>query len=134
MNVSKLAELITLRIRADGPISFDSLEERATKKGIDLDLFYQAMEIVNRKKIIEIVGKNYREKIKKKTGFEHVTWMRDNYPPMIPGVNDASHPAFADTDFSYMFMTPDEAKEYRVMLKGGYGSRRKNSKGYTRSS
>lgn len=122
MTSTKLADLITLRIRADGPISFDSLEERATSKGIDLDLFYAAMEIVNKKRIIEIVGKNYREKIKKKTGFEHVSWVTDNYPRMVPGVDDASHPIFDDVDYSYLFMTPDEAKEYKIQLKGGWSS------------
>jgi len=125
-----LANSIFKRIYVDGPFTFDQLEERALKKGINIDDFYAAMEIVNKNRKLTISGKTYKRKVVKKPTFgSHLTWLRENYPPLIHGVNDASHPVFDGIDYSWLFMTPDEAKEYRVMLKGGYGgnSRRKNT-------
>lgn len=120
MDKIKLSELIALRIRVDGPLTFADLEAKAVDKGIALELFYSAMEMVNKRKDLHITGTTYKKKEQVVPTFNsHLEWTRKNYPPMIPGVNDANHEIFAGIDLSFLFMTPDEAKEYRLLLKGG---------------
>lgn len=123
MTREELADLIFRRIYCDGPLTFDELEARALEKGIDIDLFYAAMEIVQRHRKLRVQGKKYMKRVNR----TYEPPKRPDYPPMIPGVNDASHPIFADIDYSWMFLTPDEIKEYKLLLKGGYAGR-KNSK------
>lgn len=127
MTKQSLAESIFKRIYVDGPFTFDELEARALEKGVDIDLFYEAMEIVQRHRKLRVTGKKYEKRVNRPDPISHTTWIRNNYPPMIPGVNDASHPIFDDVDFSYLFLTPAEMKEYKLSLKGGYAGR-KNTK------
>lgn len=128
MKIKKLADAIFKRIYVDGPFTLDQLEERAKEKNIPINDFYAAMEIVQRHRKLQVSGKTYKKRVNKKQEFQsHLAWVKNNYPRMIPGVDDASHPIFDDVDFSYLFMTPDEAKEYRLSLKSGYAGR-KNTK------
>lgn len=116
MNKEQLADVIFKRIYVDGPFTFDQLEERALGKGIDIDLFYEAMEIVQRHRKLQVSGKTYKKRVTREHKAIARTW---DYPPMIPGVNDASHPVFDGIDYSWMFLTPSEMKEYKLSLKGG---------------
>lgn len=130
MTIPELADNIFKRIYVDGPFTFDQLEARAIEKGIDIDDFYAAMEIVQRHRKLRVTGKKYEKRVNRPDPVSHTTWIRQHYPPMETGVNDASHPVFDGIDYSYLFMTPDEAKEYKLSLKGGYAGR-KNSNPYS---
>lgn len=135
----ELADLICKTIIKKGGLTLDEIEERCAKRNLDMDLVYEAMELVSKRPKITTSGKRYVEKVVKKYDpHAGTTWIKDNYPKMIPGVNDASHPVFDGIDYSWMFLTPAEMKEYKLSLKGGYGgikyganSRRKNTNRYS---
>lgn len=134
MDVETLADLIFRRVYSDGPFTFTELEERSKEKGIDIDLFYAAMEIVNKNRKLAISGQTYKRRApKKENPISHTTWVRENYPEMIPGVNDASHEAFSEIDFSFLFLTPEEAKIYKEQMKYGHvNPRRKDPARYSK--
>ena len=110
---SELADLICKTIIKSGGLTLDEIEARCAKREIPIELVYEAMELVSKRPKIITSGKKYIEKVVKKAD----PFYRPPYPPMIKGVNDGSG---IEADFSYMFLTPDEMKEYRINLKGGY--------------
>lgn len=129
MNLKTLASNIANRIIADGPFTFDQLEERAISKGLDLDTFYEAMELVNKNRRLKISGKKYSRRVVKSEPGSHLTWLRVNYPDVIPGVNDASHPIFDEVDYSWMFLPPDDIREYKYNKRNVYARRKNTTRG-----
>jgi len=118
---TELADLICKTIIRNGGLTLDEIEERCAKRDIPIELVYEAMELVSKRPKIVTSGKKYIEKVVKK----HDPFYRVPYPPMTPE-NDGSG---IEADFSYLFLTPDEMKDYKIQLKGGYGNtRRKNTK------
>lgn len=110
-------ELIITRILNRGMVTLSELEDRATQRGLSLSDLYTALDKVHRDKRVKRgvrQGEVYYEVSKPKTAFDHLTWVRNNYPPM-DSTNDGSG---IDVDFSYLFLSPEEAVEYRAMIKG----------------
>lgn len=113
MKKEELADLIFRRIYVDGPFTFDELEARAIEKGIDIDLFYAAMEIVNRHRKLKVTGKKYAKRVPRAMeATSHTTWVRDNYPAADPMMG--IHAIFVDYDTTcscQLTATGDELKE-----------------------
>jgi hypothetical protein len=118
MTKTSLSNLIITRILRDGNVTLTQLEHRATERGVLLSDLYQALDTVHRDKRIRRGvkgGEVYYEVAKAKpTAISHTQWVTQNYPPMTAD-NDGSG---IDADFSYLFLTPDEAKEYKANAKG----------------
>lgn len=134
MTKQSLAESIFKRIYVDGPFTFDELEARAIEKGLDIDLFYEAMEIVGRHRKLQVSGKTYKKRVNRQQEFQsHLTWINENYPRPEKCEHGIEYTGckhcmpFPEIDFSYLFLTPSQMKEYKLSLKGGYAGR-KNSK------
>lgn len=118
---TKLADLICKKILLTGEMSFEDIEARAIEKGIDLDTLDQALELVHKRPKIEAVelaaGTIYRKrKIVKSSPFAATEWINKNYPKMTPE-NDGHG---IEADYSYLFLSPEEMKEYKIQLKGGW--------------
>jgi hypothetical protein len=116
--------------KAEGDVTYTSLQERAIEKGIELDVLDRALEHLHRfKKVKQRVKGDeiiYRPRLKKvvKDPFAVASWVRDNYPYPTPcaakgctGICDACMP-FPEWDLSWMFLTPDEMAEYKAQAKG----------------
>jgi len=119
MKPKDLAIAIYKKICKEGNQTYSDLEARAVKRGLSLDLLDQALEIVHKSSKITVTGTTYKLRVAK---IEPTGVIRDyHYPVMIEGVNDASHPIFERFNIDHLFLTPDEMKEYKIQLKGGYG-------------
>ena len=118
----KLAAKIGVYIAKNAPVSYSELATRANGHEVDPGIFLNAMAIIHRSKVIEAKNSKddivyvVKKKVEKGPG-SHLTWVRNNYPAMTKE-NSADHPAFADLDFSHLFMTPEEAEKFKAELKG----------------
>ena len=117
VNTKELADLICKTIIKNGGLTLDEIEARCAKRDLPIDLVYEAMELVSKRPKITTSGKKYIEKIVKK----HDPFYRPSYPPMTPETDGSG----IEADFSYLFLTPAEMRDYRVSLKGGYGNPRR---------
>ena len=113
-----LSKLIITRILRDGHVTLTQLEHRATERGVLLSDLYSALDAVHRDKRIKRGvrgGEVYYEPAPPpKAPIDHLSWLRTNYPPMTPE-NDGSG---IEIDLSFLFMSPEEAKEYKAAAKG----------------
>lgn len=113
-----LSKLIVTRILRDGHVTLTQLEHRATERGVLLSDLYAALDSVHRDKRIKRGvrgGEVYYEPAPApRAPVDYLKWVRDNYPPMTPE-NDGSG---IDIDLSFLFMSPEEAKEYKAAAKG----------------
>jgi len=105
---------------AKGELNIDAIDVRARAHGIDMRLLDQALAILHRNKHIATTTKKgtiwYSIKVAPtpKAPGSHLTWVRHNYPPMTKE-NDGSG---IEADYSYMFLSPEEADKYRAELTG----------------
>jgi hypothetical protein len=120
-----LAVKILKRIEeAEDYVSYSSLQERAEEIGINLDLLDSALEKLQKRKKVKMRVKGddilYKAKPRAvpKDPFATSSWARDNYPwPGQNGIPEFVMP-FPEWDLSWIFLTPDEMKEYRAKAKG----------------
>jgi DNA-binding transcriptional ArsR family regulator len=120
-----LAVKILKRIEeAEDYVSYSSLQERAEEIGVSLDLLDNALEKLQKRKKVKMRVKGddilYKAKprAKLKDPFAVSTWLRDNYPyPGKNGIPEFVMP-FPEIDMSYIFLTPDEMKQYKANAKG----------------
>ncbi len=114
-----LKERIIAYILAHHPITYDRLEEVTMGKGFNQLQIMDAMEQVHRdKRVTQTTHGNtiqYRPYIAPpvKEHFKSTI----PYPPMDE-TNNADHPAFADLDYRYLFLTPEELDKYKAEVKG----------------
>lgn len=97
----------------------DTVLEVATAKGFTEVDVLTALDSVHRDKRISYTADAsgvvlYKLAAAKKDPTDHLKWVRDNYPPM-DSTNDGSG---IEADYSFLFMSPDEAKEYKAAVKG----------------
>ena len=125
------AKKILKRIEeSEGDVSYTSLQERAIEKDISLDVLDAALEHLHRfKKVKQRVKGDeimYRAKPRAvpKDPFAVSTWMRENYPWPKPcgaegctGLCKKCEP-FPEMDLSFIFLKPQEMKEYKARAKG----------------
>ena len=126
----KLAAKVARYIEKQGkPVTYEELEQRAQSKGIDSGLFETAVTFLHKRKRVEYKAKGdtivytVKAEPKPKEPGSHLTWVRNNYKYMDE-TNNANHPAFNELDFSYLFLTPEEMKQFKIEQKGGYAARR----------
>jgi len=105
------------------------LEGVVLSKGFTLNELYQALDTVHKDKRIDYKANasgeiTYRPAIAKtpKAG-THLAWLRDNYVRMDE-TNNADHPAFADLNFSFLFLSPEEVKQFKIDQRGGFNAKR----------
>ena len=84
-----------------------------------LDELFTALETVHRDKRITNTANasgeiTYRVASKKKSATPGTDWLRDHYPKM-DSTNDGSG---LEADYSYLFLTPDELKQYKADARG----------------
>ena len=115
----ELKERITAYIIKTAPVTMDTVIEVAIAKGFTQAEVLTALDAVHRDKRISYTANAsgvvlYKLASAKKGPTDHLRWVRDNYPPM-DSTNDGSG---IDIDLSHLFMSPDEAKEYKAAAKG----------------
>jgi hypothetical protein len=119
------AKKILIRIEeAEGDVTYTSLQERAIEKDISLDVLDAALQHLHRFKKVKqrVKGDEIIYKAKPravlKDPFATSTWVRDNYPyPGKNGVPEFVMP-FPEMDLSFIFLKPQEMKEYKARAKG----------------
>lgn len=115
----KIAQYITREChgKPEYSVSYAEIEQRAASHGIEAVPLAHAMQVLHKSTAIKVTQAGgdlyYRPApAKKESGVAtHLTWVRDNYPEMDSS-NDASHEAFSELDFSWMFLPPEEIEEY----------------------
>lgn len=118
-------QLIITRILKRGVVTLSELEARATERGLSLSELYAALEHVHKdNRIQQTVNSKgevtYKPATAKATpSTSHLTWVRHNYPPM-DNTNDGSG---LEADYSYLFLSPAEMKEYKEAQRGGVYNR-----------
>jgi len=116
-NATELSKKMLLYI--DKEVTYTQLEARAVSKGINLHILDQALTILHK---VKSVNKRVKagdivyspSKVKKFTFGSHLTWVRNNYPPM----NDSNNGSGIEMDFSYLFLTPEELEKYKAEVTG----------------
>ena len=127
-------------------LSYTTLLDRAGQLGIEQNIFDAAIERLQKTKRVTVKVKGdeiyYKalEKPKPKAFDSHLQWLKENYPYPTPcsatdchGLCVACMP-FPEIDMSYLFMTPDEMKEYKAQMKGLPVHMLKHYKGHDYSS
>lgn len=118
-----LARKIATRITTDAPITYSTLEARAVEKGIDPNLFQQAMAIIHRSKLIECKTQGdeivYTIKVvKEPVKLSGAEWVTKHYPwPGQNGIPVFEMP-FPEIDMSHLFLTGEELEKYKCEAKG----------------
>ena len=123
-----IAEAIISRILTDQSVTLTQLEQRATERAVSLSDLYVALDKVHRDKRIKRgvrQGEVYYEPAPPpKTPTDHLTWLRQNYPPM-DSTNDGSGIDLGD--LSWMFLkTKEERDAFKTEMSGkpvGYNKR-----------
>jgi hypothetical protein len=107
-----LHEKIVQYIRAHEPVTWEQLQERATMRGIDPRVFLDAMDKVNTHRDIharELTGgMTYSIRVIRPYKPRYEVDTPPPAPPLIEGINDASHPIFDGMDYSHLFLTPKQ--------------------------
>lgn len=115
----ELKERIIAYILSHHPITYDRLEEVAMGKGFNQLQIMQAMEAVHRdKRVVQTTTGDtiqYRPYVVPPVKQHFVSTVP--YPHM-DDTNNAEHPIFADLDYSYLFLTPEELDKYKAEAKG----------------
>jgi len=109
-------------IQTAGTITYDQLAARAVKRGMSLDELDELMAKVQKDKRVKSVVKNgvinytwtTPKPVAPRTPHSHLTWLRQNYPRMTPETDGSG----IEADYSYMFLTPEEKKQYDADCKG----------------
>lgn len=128
MNPKDLSNKIIAAILSTDPskqVTYDMLIDRYSSRVESRGILDNAIVLVHKSKLItvrELKGVLiYSAKIKKQyITPDHVTWCKNNYP--YP--KDFVMP-FPEWDVSYIFLNPDELKEYKEAAKGGRVYKRK---------
>lgn len=110
---------IIVAIEQAKTLTYSELEARANKRGISLDELDELLIKVGKDKNIKssvVKGEiTYKwSPPKPVTAVSHVRWISDNYPKM-DSTNDGSG---IDADYSYLFLSPEELKQYKADVKG----------------
>ena len=123
-------------IENNSPILYSEIETKAAKHGLVGNELDELMYVVQKDKRVisttkgdDIIYKWVTPVVK--SPHSHLTWVRKNYPRMTPE-NDGSG---LEADYSYLFLSPEEMKQYRAdakgmplyMLKSKYGKGRKQN-------
>ena len=110
---------ILAAIQQSNTLTYSQLSERATKRGLSLDELDEYLIRVMKDKNVKSTVRG--EEIvytwsppKPRTAISHLQWKNDNYPVMDSS-NDGSG---IEADYSYMFLTPEELKQYKADAKG----------------
>jgi hypothetical protein len=119
-----LTEKLVLHIDAEKTTTFDKLEARARKHGIAMSVFDRAIEKLHKlpqiKRTVKLGTVHYELQAVKPKASPILSgeWLKQHYPwPGKNGVPDFVMP-FKDWNLSYLFMTPEEAEEYKAEMKG----------------
>lgn len=123
-NYLLLAEKLVLHIDVEKTTTFDKLEARALKHGINMAVFDRAIEKLHKlpqiKRTVKLGTVHYElQAVKAKAGpMLSGEWLAQNYPwPGKNGVPEFVMP-WPEWDLSYLFMKPDEAEKYKAEMKG----------------
>ena len=113
--VRTLAAKIATYIIKEGEATYSALLTRAQSKGIDETLFQEAMTYIHRKeKRIAATSTTdgeiiYKVSIPKGTP----TWALAQPPyPIMDETNNCKHEVFEGIDLGWMFMKPEDARDY----------------------
>jgi hypothetical protein len=111
--------LVTYITKCNGLVSLQKLVSVATGAGFSEDQVLAAIERIGKKLKSTVRGNEvyYQVAPTPKAPTDHLKWVRDNYVRMTPETS-ADHPAFADLDYSFLFLKPDELLEYKAQAKG----------------
>ena len=95
------------------------LEGLVVSKGYTLDQLFSALEHVHKDKRITNTANasgeiTYRVAARKVSVQPGLDWIRNNYPPMDSTNNGSG----LEADYSYLFLSPDEMKQYKADAKG----------------
>lgn len=118
--------LIITRILNRGVVTLSELEARSKERGLSLSDLYAALDIVHRDKRIKQTTKGneivYTPTVARvvKDPTPHLSWLRANYPAM----DETNNGSGIETDFSYLFLSPDELAEYKAAAKGIWQTRK----------
>jgi len=115
---------IILAIKQSGTITYSELAKRAEGRGVSLDQLDEWLTKVMKDKNVRSTVKGdeiiYRWSPPKpqpiKSFFSHLTHLRANYPVMDE-TNDGHG---IEADYSYLFISPAEMKQFKIDQKGGY--------------
>jgi len=104
---------------SNGLVSLEKLLSVTSAKGFLEDQVLQALERIGKRLKSTVRGGvvYYQVAPAPKAPTDHLKWVRDNYVRMTPETS-ADHPAFADLDYSFLFLKPDELLEYKAQAKG----------------
>lgn len=117
--MSELSERIIAYILAHHPITYERIEEVALGKGFTQLAVMGAMELVHRDKRVEQTTKGDTIQYRPYVAPPPKEHFKSTIPyPVMDETNNADHPAFADLDYSYLFLTPEELDKYKAELKG----------------
>lgn len=113
-----LTQRLTKYILSHPNVTLDGLVKIATSKGFTEGEVYAALDTVHRDKRITQSTKGgevvYRPAVAKASSpTPHLDWLRHNYP-----YPDNFIMPFPEIDYSWIVMSPDEAKEYKAAAKG----------------
>lgn len=114
----ELSERIIAYIEKHHPLALTTLEGVVVSKGFTLEELYAALTKVHKdKRVLQSTRGNevyYTiAPVITKQPSSHLTFVRNNYPPMTPD-NDGSS---IEADFSYLFLTPEQLVEYKAAAK-----------------
>lgn len=117
--MNTLRDRIIRRIVAQHPVTYEKLKSLVLGIGHTEIEFMEALESVHRdKRVVQTtVGDTiqYRPYVAPLVK-EH--FVRSVPYPSMDDTNNADHPAFADLDYSYLFLTPEELDKYRAEVNG----------------
>lgn len=115
----ELKDRITKYIIKNAPVLMTDLVRVATSKGYTESETLSVLTGIDRDKRIKVTTKGDDivyglASAKVSTVPTHVTWLTANYPWPPPEWTEA----FPEIDMSHIFMTRDEAKEYKAQASG----------------
>lgn len=113
-----LSERIIKYIENHHPISYTSIVNVAAGKGFSESQVLQALDTVGRNK--SIITKTRKDEVwyylvtvpAPVSNPTHVSWLAKNYPRLKYEM------PFPEIDMSFLFMKPEQAKEYKAAAKG----------------
>lgn len=117
--------IITYVTKVDALVSLEKLIAVSSAVGFSEGEVLAALSAIGNKLKVTARGDTvyYQVPPIKKPPIDHLKWVRENYVKMDE-TNDANHPAFADLDYSFLFLSPEEMKQFKIEQKGGFTVRR----------
>lgn len=143
LTTTQLSERIFEFIQESGSVTDDQIFARGQSKGLTVNAIELALHRLHKHPQVKTQQKQSDEgvflvysikelRIKKADPTSHITWINQNYPYKepcgAPGCKewcDQCMP-FPEIDMSYLFMTRDEAKAFRIEQKGGFAAHNRN--------